>query len=178
MKVFSLPSQMRRNVEFAQSLGFEVPDAFVFTEVFTGTKGDRPGLNKIKELIEARQIDALIVYNADRFFRNRIEAYLMRKFMQKYNVELYYAEKGRNELPSLVKPYTAISLASKADANHKNRWIEANAITLRFGGELLAYFAKQRMIPELQSIIAVLHDECRANGVDDLLKIFVNVIVD
>ena len=94
MKVFSLPSQMRRNVEFAQSLGFEVPDAFVFTEVFTGTKGDRPGLNKIEELIEARQIDALIVYNADRFFRNRIEAYLMRKFMQKYNVEREAERKG------------------------------------------------------------------------------------
>lgn len=83
-----------------------------------------------------------------------------------------------NELPSLAKPYTAISLASKADANHKNRWIEANAITLRFGGELLAYFAKRRMIPELQSIIAVLYDECRANGVDDLLQTFVNVIAD
>ena len=83
-----------------------------------------------------------------------------------------------DELPSLAKPYTAISLASKADANHKNRWIEANAITLRFGGELLAYFAKRRMIPELQSIIAVLYDECRVNGVDDLLQTFVNVIAD
>lgn len=52
---FSLPSQMRRNVEFAQSLGFEVPDEFVFTEVFTGTKGDRPGLNKIMEIFQNRK---------------------------------------------------------------------------------------------------------------------------
>lgn len=92
---FSLPSQFRRNTEFATTQGFEVSEEHIFREVFTGTKGDRPELNKIKALIEARQIDALIVYNADRFFRNRIEAYLMRKFMQKYDVELYYAEKGR-----------------------------------------------------------------------------------
>lgn len=92
---YSIQSQLRRNMEYAQSLELHVPDEYVFTEVFTGTTSDRPGLNQIKELAQAHRIDALVVYNADRFFRNRIEAYLTRKFLQKHNVELYYAEKFR-----------------------------------------------------------------------------------
>jgi site-specific DNA recombinase len=45
---FSLPSQFRRNTEFATTQGFEVSEEHIFREVFTGTKGDRPELNKIR----------------------------------------------------------------------------------------------------------------------------------
>ena len=92
---YSLPSQLRRSVEYAKNQGLDVPEEYVFTEVFTGTTGDRPELTKIKALAQAHRIDALVVFNADRFFRNRIEAYLMRKFLHQHGVELHYAEKAR-----------------------------------------------------------------------------------
>jgi site-specific DNA recombinase len=66
---FSVSSQVDASVFYAKEHDISVPKDFIFREDYTGKALDRPEYNKVRELIHAGKIKALIIYAVDRLAR-------------------------------------------------------------------------------------------------------------
>jgi site-specific DNA recombinase len=91
---FSVDSQLKANNVFADLHGLTVPDNYSFPEDFTGRLLDRPALNKIRELMKEKKIQALIVYATDRLARKVGVADLLLDELFEYGVTLYIVAWG------------------------------------------------------------------------------------
>ena len=70
-KGFSIPTQIEAGLKLAERDGYTVPEAYVLIdEGVTGTTIDRPGLRKLRDLVNAQTIAGVIVYDPDRLSRN------------------------------------------------------------------------------------------------------------
>jgi len=86
---FSIPSQVAGNRDYAREHGFQLPEEYEFREEFTGKAIERPQMNKIRQLIRQRKIQALIVFVADRFARKiGVGEFLLDELFE-YGVELH-----------------------------------------------------------------------------------------
>ena len=61
------------------------------TDVESGTKSDRAGYIKLKELIEAKAFDTLIIYETSRISRKLLELLLFIELLQKNNIDFISA---------------------------------------------------------------------------------------
>src|SRR5206468_4753534 len=66
---FSLLTQRRKSLEYAEAHGIPVPEDYIFDEEFTGMKYPRPKFDRVKQLVETKQVTDVIVYRADRLGR-------------------------------------------------------------------------------------------------------------
>jgi DNA invertase Pin-like site-specific DNA recombinase len=70
-KGFSIPTQIEAGQKLADREGYTVPEAYVLVdEGISATTMDRPNLRKLRDLVNARAIQAVIVYDPDRLSRN------------------------------------------------------------------------------------------------------------
>jgi site-specific DNA recombinase len=70
-KGFSIPTQLEACQTLAAREGYTVPEGHVLIdEGLTGTTMDRSGLRALRDLVHARAIAAVIVYDPDRLSRN------------------------------------------------------------------------------------------------------------
>ena len=90
---YSLPTQLEACRRYAAANQLEVIAEFSDTE--SGADHDRPGLNKLRDLIQAGAIDALVVYSVDRLARDAALYYIVKSELQKAQVALHYATKGQ-----------------------------------------------------------------------------------
>jgi site-specific DNA recombinase len=90
---YSLPTQLEACQRYAAAHELEVVAEFSDTE--SGADHDRPGLNKVRDLIRMRAIDALIVYSVDRLARDAALYYIIKSELQRAQVALHYATKGQ-----------------------------------------------------------------------------------
>ncbi len=67
----SLENQIKQCREFADKRGYKVLG--VYSDVLSGTKDDRPNYLKVKELVEAKAFDTLIIYEVSRISRKNTE---------------------------------------------------------------------------------------------------------
>jgi site-specific DNA recombinase len=68
-KGYSRPTQIEACLALAHREGYTAPPAYVFAEDYTGTSLNRPQLTRLRELIHARGIHGLMVYDPDRLAR-------------------------------------------------------------------------------------------------------------
>ncbi len=92
---FSLEEQSRLNHEYAIRNGLHVVKEVTVDE--SGSDLFRAGLDELLELIERREIRALVVYGSDRLSRSTIDGLLLLEALAKSNVELHYATRGKVE---------------------------------------------------------------------------------
>ena len=80
------------------SLEFEVVGEL--SEDYTGTKLDRPELDKLRGLMRDRAVEAVIVYSSDRLTRNIAHSLVLRDELRRACVELHYCTRGKaNDTP-------------------------------------------------------------------------------
>ena len=65
----SLDTQEQRTREYAAKAGYEIVEALVIFEDFTGTDLNRPGINLFKQAALAGQFDRLLIPTFDRLYR-------------------------------------------------------------------------------------------------------------
>lgn len=68
-----------------------------FKEDYTATRLDRPELNKVRRLVQHREIDALIIYASDRLTRDRAHGPILRDELVEAGVELHFVTRGKVE---------------------------------------------------------------------------------
>jgi site-specific DNA recombinase len=93
---FSVDSQNRRNLEYAQKNHIAVSEENVIFDYFTGTTLDREGFNQVIRLIQQGQIDCVIVYRVNRIARkDYLASWFLQEIVFRHRVELHIVEWGR-----------------------------------------------------------------------------------
>ena len=83
----SLRGQVAECYQYAASNGLEV--VRVFEEVFSGIRLDRPGLERLRGMVNRREIDAVIVYRLDRLSRSAEHMKTLCDELKEHGVALY-----------------------------------------------------------------------------------------
>lgn len=91
---YSLPSQEEACEAYASANSFSVIETI--TDEYSGTKLDRPGLNKLREIVFQQQTDAVIVFASDRWTRNLAHSLILREDLNKAGVELHFVNRGKS----------------------------------------------------------------------------------
>lgn len=85
---YSLESQKSACLKKAEELSAEV--IYHLEDTYTGAELERPALNQLRELVQSRQIDAVICLDPDRLSRNLADLLLLTSEMDRSNVELVF----------------------------------------------------------------------------------------
>jgi site-specific DNA recombinase len=89
-KGYSLPEQERKGVALADQEGLGVLE--VVTDDFTGRRLDRPGLNRVSELADARAFHVLICVRTDRLARKNHLRRTYEEWLEKRGIEVRYVD--------------------------------------------------------------------------------------
>lgn len=84
---YSIEAQKRACMEYAQKLGLSVLDVFV-DEGETATAADRPGFQNMLNYCEDKPVEAIVVWQTDRFARNEVDHFLIKDKLQKLGIKL------------------------------------------------------------------------------------------
>ncbi len=88
-KGFSIPTQIEACQKLADREGYMVPDTNVLLdEGISGTTMDRPSLRKLRDLVNARAIAAVVVHDPDRLSRNLGHQLLLAEEFERAEVKL------------------------------------------------------------------------------------------
>jgi site-specific DNA recombinase len=86
---YSLPSQIEACRKYAEQQGWSVV-AEISDDGVSGAILDRPGLDRIRDLIQTGEIDAVIVYDLDRLSRKVVHQLLIEEELNKAGVTIRY----------------------------------------------------------------------------------------
>ncbi len=84
---YSIPDQFRELRALAAREGHEIVEEIV-DDGYSGGDPDRPGLKRILELADGKQIDLVLAAKRDRFFRSRLYRLLYERDLKERQVEL------------------------------------------------------------------------------------------
>jgi site-specific DNA recombinase len=88
-KGFSIPTQIEACQKLAEREGHTVPESHVLIdEGISGTTMDRPGLRRLRELVQTQAIAAAIVYDPDHLSRNLGHQLLLAEEFERVRVKL------------------------------------------------------------------------------------------
>ncbi len=88
---YSLPTQEARCRAYAAEHGYQVAE--VYRETHTGTElWERPELTRLRQAMARGELDALIVFDPDRFSRKQVHTALLQGICEQAGVELLFAE--------------------------------------------------------------------------------------
>jgi site-specific DNA recombinase len=88
-KGYSIPTQLQACRELAQREGYEAPESHIcIDDGVTGTTLDRPALRRLRALVTARAIHAVIVLDPDRLSRTLGHLLLLMEELQQSGVQL------------------------------------------------------------------------------------------
>jgi site-specific DNA recombinase len=85
---YSLPSQIEACHKLAEHAGYRVPESYVFSDDVTGDHLERPGLRKLRELVQTNAIAAAIIYDVDRLSRRMVPQLLFEEECERAGVAL------------------------------------------------------------------------------------------
>jgi site-specific DNA recombinase len=85
---YSLPEQIRDLTRYASAKGWQVIGEPVVDDGYTGRSMNRPGLNRIKEMAAAGEIDVILVRKWDRLFRKSSYQDIFILEMQTHDVDV------------------------------------------------------------------------------------------
>ena len=92
---YSIESQIAACQKYAAEHGFSV--IAVLQDVMSGAKLDRPGLTKVRELIQQKHADVLIVYCSDRLTRSLAHSLLLRDEFKMAGIAVHFVTKGESQ---------------------------------------------------------------------------------
>src|SRR6266850_2405127 len=88
-KGFSIPTQIEACQKLAEREGYTVPESHVLIdEGISGTTMDRPGLRRLRELVQTQALAAAIVYDPGRLSRNLGHQLLLAEECERANVQM------------------------------------------------------------------------------------------
>ena len=87
----SLEGQERQCREYADANDLEVVQ--VISEVHSGRNSNRPGLNRVRQMVKAGEASIIIVRDATRFMRNMDEAQILGGVLRRYGVNVHYVNR-------------------------------------------------------------------------------------
>src|ERR671925_582996 len=88
-KGFSIPTQIEAGQKLAEREGYIVSETSVLVdEGISGTTMDRPGLRKLRDLVNSKAITAVVVYDPDRLSRNLGHQLLLAEEFERAGVKL------------------------------------------------------------------------------------------
>jgi len=94
-KGYSLPHQYSECRKYASLNDFSVLQEFL--DDYSGATLERPGFSMLREFIAHNQVDAVIVYTADRLSRNIVDFLVLRDQWEKAGIELHYVDRGKSQ---------------------------------------------------------------------------------
>lgn len=96
----SLDAQVRLIKAYAVQAGMLLAEEHIILEQYSGLKVERPTTNQIVTLLREHKIQALIVFNSDRYTRNNIFGSLFDAELRRANCELHYVSRGKVDIYS------------------------------------------------------------------------------
>ncbi|MBN2002616.1 MAG: recombinase family protein [Anaerolineae bacterium] len=131
-KGYSLPTQLEACRNYADNNGFDVLGEI--QDNYSGAKLDRPGLDELRERLKNGDIDAVIVYSADRWTRNLVHSLLLREELQQVNVELHFVNRGKTEntpegrmMDNIEGVFAEYWREKIIEASRRGKWAKARA---------------------------------------------------
>jgi len=94
-KGYSLIHQTNECRRYAALNGFSIAQEFY--DDYSGSTLERPGFSRLTEFLTQNEVDAVIVYTADRLSRNIIDFLVLRDQWEKARIELHYVDRGRSQ---------------------------------------------------------------------------------
>lgn len=77
----SIETQIERCVEAAEARGYQVKSDLIYRDTWTGAEVERPALDQLRRSVERGNLDAVMVYSADRLSRDPLHLLtLLREF--------------------------------------------------------------------------------------------------
>lgn len=96
----TIASQIAALHLLAKEKGLVVPDELVFTdEGYSGSRLDRPGLDRLRDLAAEGRVTTLLVHDPDRFARNYVHQQVLLEELQRRNVAVVFAERPLTDRP-------------------------------------------------------------------------------
>jgi site-specific DNA recombinase len=95
---YSLPSQIEACRKYAEERGWTVV-AEISDDGISGATLDRPGLDRIRDMAQARGIEAIIVYDLDRLSRKAVYQMLLEEELGKADVSIHYVMGDYDDTP-------------------------------------------------------------------------------
>jgi len=92
---YSLPHQLSECRRYAALNDFSVVQEIY--DDYSGATLERPGFSELREFINQNQVDAIIVYTADRLSRNIVDFLVLRDQWEKAGIELHYVDRGKSQ---------------------------------------------------------------------------------
>ncbi len=89
----SLSTQVEACRKYAAHHGLDVTEEHIITEVYTGAKISRPGLDRVRALTDRREVDAVIVSTPDRLSRNLAHLLCLCEEWQLIGIEVHYVSR-------------------------------------------------------------------------------------
>ncbi len=84
----SLQSQLDACLKLAEEKGYEVEERYILQEVWSGLTLERPDLTKLRGWLHSGEIQAVIIYDSDRFSRDGYDFVTLIRDCQRANAEL------------------------------------------------------------------------------------------
>lgn len=97
----TIDSQIDTLIRFAEREGLEVPSEWVFRdEGYSGASLDRPGLDKLRDLVQEYPLNVVLIYSPDRLSRKYALQLILEEEFRKSGVNLiFFKGKNQNETP-------------------------------------------------------------------------------
>lgn len=86
----SLQSQEEACRKYAEEQDYEVPDAYLIKEVYSGLTLDRPELTQLRSWVSNKEVDGVVVYSTDRLSRDPLHLLLLAEEIEKKGVKLHF----------------------------------------------------------------------------------------
>src|SRR5579875_1366259 len=84
----SLDTQREAGEALARELGASSVE--VLEDAFTGTSLDRPAMNRLRDMVRARQVDLIVVYDPDRCSRDLSDLLIVTREIERAGVRLEF----------------------------------------------------------------------------------------
>ncbi|MFD1736945.1 recombinase family protein [Bacillus salitolerans] len=116
--VDSIPAQKRMVERYAKRHGIEITD-YVVDEMKTGTNQNRPGFQKLLQLVEENLVDVIIVAYFDRLGRNSIQMSMFLMKLKQKGIECISV--GQDKKLSQMSERDIVQESIYADEENRNR---------------------------------------------------------
>jgi site-specific DNA recombinase len=92
---YSLQTQIEAGRVYAQHRNYKVLGEF--SDDYTGESLDRPSLDKLRDFVADNHVDALLIYDIDRFARSMIYFMLLEEEFRRYGIKVEYVNGGYDD---------------------------------------------------------------------------------
>lgn len=112
----SLDTQKARCLAYAERNGFTVPEGYIFVDVYSGAAFDaRPSLAKLREVVRARRLDAILVYDLDRLNREQSGFFVLFTELSDHRLALHHVSKSEVLSPTAVGTFLNVAQVLAAE---------------------------------------------------------------